>query len=66
MTELYIKFDLTGDGFVSSEDARLALRFAVGLDTPTDEQRYAAGFVGDGKFTSALARDILRAAVGLA
>lgn len=65
VTELYIKYDLTGDGFVSSEDARLALRFAVGLDTATDAQRYAAGLVGDGEFTSALARDILRAAVGL-
>ncbi len=48
-----------------SEDARLALRFAVGLDTATDDQRYAAGLTGNREFTSAVARDILRAAVGL-
>ena len=65
VTQVYVKYDLNGDETVTAEDARLALRFAVGLDTATDEQRYAAGLVGDGEFTSALARDILRAAVGL-
>ena len=64
--ETVMKYDMSGDGKVAAEDARLALRFAVGLDTATDDQRYAAGLVGDGEFTSALARDILRAAVGLA
>ena len=62
---LIVENDLSGDGIVAAEDARLALRFAVGLDTATDDQRYAAGLTGNREFTSAVARDILRAAVGL-
>ncbi len=65
VTQVYVKYDLDGNEAVTAEDARLALRFAVGLDTFTDDQRYAAGLVRGSEFTSALARSILRYAVGL-
>lgn len=57
--------DLDGDGVVTSADARLALRAAVGLELLTDEQKKAADMDGDGEITSADARLILRKAVGL-
>ncbi|MBQ6863816.1 MAG: leucine-rich repeat protein [Clostridia bacterium] len=57
--------DADGDGKVTSSDARLALRAAVGLEPLTDAQVKAADADGDGKLTSSDARLILRAAVGL-
>jgi regulation of enolase protein 1 (concanavalin A-like superfamily) len=60
-----VKGDLNGDGLVSVADATLALRFAVGLGTPTPAQ-LKAGALTDGKRISvADATRILRAAVGL-
>ena len=59
--------DPTGDGKVTAEDARFALRAAVGLETPApDSAAYlASDATGDGKITAEDARLILRAAVGL-
>ncbi len=67
LPELPLPGDADGDGKVTSSDARLALRVAVGLekcekDTPAF---LAADADGDGVITSADARLILRAAVGL-
>lgn len=61
----FVRYDLDGDGRITAEDARLALRFAVGLDTATDEQCRAVGVRAADSFTAADARFILRAAVGL-
>ena len=57
--------DLNGDGEVKAADARLALRFAAKVDTPTAEQIVAADIDGNGKITAADARSILRAAAKL-
>ncbi len=64
-TIAFVQYDLTGDSFVTAEDARLALRFAVGLDTATDAQCRAAGVSAANDFTAEIARTILRRAVGL-
>ncbi len=58
--------DVDGDGVISSvTDARAALRFAVGLDTPQAVALSAADVDRDGNVTTADARLLLRAAVGL-
>ena len=57
--------DVDGDRQVTAEDARLALRAAVGLTILTAQQKQAADTDGDNKVTSADARLILRIAVGL-
>lgn len=57
--------DLNFDGKVSAADSRLALRFAVSLDTPTALQIKIGDINGDGKINSADARDILITAVAL-
>ena len=64
---LPVKGDLDGSGTLDPADARLALRYAVGLE-PMLEAQNALWLVdrdGDGKATPADARLILRAAVGL-
>ncbi len=61
----YEKGDVDGDGKISAADARLALRFSVNLDVPTDEQKLVADFDGNGSITAADARSILRLSVGL-
>ena len=61
----FTRYDLDGDDVVTAEDARLALRFAVGLDAATDAQCRAVGVTNAKSFTSEDARFILRAAVGL-
>lgn len=53
--------DVDGDGRITSADARLILRAAVGLEELDAE---AADYDGDGKITASDARDVLRAAVG--
>ena len=59
--------DVNGDGGVTAQDARLALRRAVGLEDfgPETDAWLAADATGDGKVTAADARAILRMAVGL-
>ncbi|MBQ7637892.1 MAG: glycoside hydrolase family 3 C-terminal domain-containing protein [Clostridia bacterium] len=59
------KGDINGDGAVSAEDARLALRYAVKLENLSGRQIYAAKVTGGNKVTAADARAILRRAVGL-
>ena len=57
--------DIDGNGKVTAEDARLALRASAGLEGLTEEQIKAADMNKDGKITSEDARLILRAAAGL-
>lgn len=59
--------DVDGDKEVTSSDARLALRAAVGLENykKGSSQFYNADFDGDGEITAGDARCILRVAVGL-
>ena len=60
-----IRGDVNKDGKISSSDARSALRFAVSLETLSEEQQWLADMNADGTVTTADARRILRAAVGL-
>ena len=57
--------DVDGDGYITSADARLALRASVKLDPLSDEQKAAADVDQDTYVTSADARLILRASVKL-
>ncbi len=60
-----IRGDIDKDGHITTADARTALRFAVSLETLSDEQQWLADMNGDGTATTADARRILRAAIGL-
>lgn len=60
---LLVKGDITMDGAVTASDARLALRFSVSLDSPTETQKELADINGDGVISSADARDILKLSV---
>ena len=64
---VYTRCDADGDGRITSADARLALRRAVGLETCQEGSPafLACDADGDGSVTAADARLILRAAVGL-
>ena len=57
--------DPSGDGLVTTADARLALRYAIGLDSPAEQQRLSAAIHTPETVTTADARAILRAAIGL-
>ena len=59
------KGDVDNDGAITVSDARLALRFAVKLDKPTEIQKYCADIDGTKRISVADARTILRAAVKL-
>ena len=61
----FLQGDADLDGSVTSADARLALRIAVGIDTVTPVTKAAADYDGDIKVSPADARLILRASVGL-
>lgn len=62
----YILGDYDGNGSISIDDARDALRVAVGLDVlPGDEYLTRADTDGDGIISVSDARKILRCAVGL-
>lgn len=70
MTSVFVVFaaekgDVDSDGSITAADARLALRFSVSLDNPTDEQKTSADMDSDGNVTAADARTILRISVGL-
>lgn len=60
-----LRGDADGNGELTSADARLTLRAAVGLWTPSEAVRSLLDVDPDGELTSADARLILRAAVGL-
>ena len=57
--------DVDGDGEVTAQDARAALRCAIGLEDLIDDQFDAADFDGDGEVTAQDARSILREALGM-
>ena len=57
--------DVTDDGEVTAEDARLTLRISVLLEEPTAAASIAGDTDNDGVITAADARNILRVAVGL-
>lgn len=61
----YILGDVDGDTFVTTSDARLALRAAAGLTSLTNLQKLAADLDGDGLITTTDARIILRKAANL-
>ncbi len=56
--------DADGNGTISAADARLILRYAVSLETPSKIQRIACDVDGDGKISASDARLVLRHAVG--
>ncbi len=58
------KGDIDKDGKVTTKDARLALRAAVGLAKLTGPQALAADTDGDGKVTTKDARAILKTSIG--
>lgn len=57
--------DIDNSGKVTTSDARTALRFALRLDTPTEEQKLKADVDSDNKITSSDSRLLLRAALRL-
>ena len=57
--------DLTDDGAVTAEDARLALRSAVGLENLPPQILARADFAQTGRLNAGVARTLLRVAVGL-
>lgn len=61
----FLSGDLTGDGAVTTEDARMALRIALELDPLTDYALRVADLTGDGVLTTEDARHILRRALEL-
>ena len=57
--------DINGDGYVTSDDARLALRYSAGMEKPTSAQKSAADVNGDGKLTLEDVKLILNSALDL-
>lgn len=57
--------DIDCDGDIEPADARLALRYSVGLDDPSEQEELWANMDGDEEVEPADARTILRIAVGL-
>ncbi len=60
-----LKGDVSLNGAVTAEDARLALRQAVGLENLEPRRLYAAAVTGRGAVTAEDARIILRMALDL-
>lgn len=58
--------DVSGDGVLTADDARSALRISVGLDAVTDAQISAGDLDSNGTLTANDARSLLRRSVGLA
>ena len=63
--EAYLPGDVDGDGKVTTADARLALRAAIGLEKLSEDAKKAAHMSGDGEITTADAREILQQAIDL-
>lgn len=57
--------DANGDGKIDVNDARLILRYAVGLETANENLKAIADVNGDGKITVDDAREVLRQATGI-
>ncbi|MCR5040831.1 MAG: dockerin type I repeat-containing protein [Clostridia bacterium] len=57
--------DIDGDGELTAQDARLTLRFALGLEDESGGAFHKADADGDGYITAADAREILRKALGI-
>lgn len=57
--------DINGDGKIEPADARLALRYSVHLDNPTQDQLLWADMNANGEVEPRDARDILRISVSL-
>lgn len=64
-TVSFSRGDINDDGQVTSADARLALRYSVGLETFSLKQKCSADADNDNEITSSDARLILRFSVGL-
>lgn len=64
-TDSYIMGDINNDGQITSEDARLALRYSTNAETPTAMQYVLADVDGDAQITSADSREILQYSTGL-
>ena len=62
---IVVRNDISCDGSLSAEDARIALRASVGLESINDAQCLAGDTDGDGKLTAGDARILLRLSVGL-
>ena len=62
---LFLVGDLNGNGKIEISDARTVLRFWVGVDLYTQQQKFYSDFNGSGKLDINDARGILRTAVGL-
>lgn len=63
--KVYSKGDLSGDGKILANDARLALRIAAKLDLCTEKQLSAGDIDKNGKIDASDARKILRFAASL-
>ncbi len=46
------KGDINGDGYITSADGRIVLRYAAGMDIPSAEEKASADMNGDGKITT--------------
>lgn len=57
--------DVNGNGWIDIFDARLALRFAVNFEEPSEEQKKSADADGNGVISVSDARCILRFSLGL-
>ena len=64
--EVYRLGDVNFDGKITAADARLALRFAARLETPTAEQFIVANVIVNEKIEASDARLILRVSAKLA
>ncbi len=62
---LVVRNDINGDGVLSADDARTALRASVGLETVTAAQAIAGDVDGNGAVTAGDARTLLRRSAGL-
>ena len=65
ITDAFFAGDVTDDGKITAADARVILKFAACLDTPSEKQQYFADVNSDGKITATDARIVLRRAAQL-